>query len=227
MSLITIRLSQSLNSRLPVLAFALTAFFFCSCASESYEGWQSCVEPVDLGLSVQWASCNLGATKPHEFGLCFAWGEVKGQRYLDAKWSGGGFYDIPDCEVDSVGVLSAGNDPACVLLGQEWRMPTHEEFQELLDNCVSEWTADYEGSGIAGRIFTSRIDGYTERSIFLPAVGYGEGDILYNSGYYSYYWSSSVSELSNAWALFFGSAFQSTYGDAPRFNGRPVRAVRR
>ena len=167
-------------------------------------------EVVDLGLSVKWASWNVGASAPQEYGAYFAWGVTDvnwGNVYNWAtyKWCNGTSFTFTKyCPTSSAdrwyGVgnpdnkteLDLDDDAAHVNWGGSWRMPTDEEWTELRNNCTWTWTDDYNGTGIAGRIVRSNKSGYTDISIFLPAAGYRYGSGLDNVGYYGYYWSSSL-----------------------------------
>lgn len=176
-------------------------------------------EYVDLGLpsGTLWASCNVGAENPWDYGDYFAWGETTTK---DAyKWETYTYNDNSD--------LDAQHDAATVNMGSNWRMPTKAEFQELLDNCDCEWTDDYNGTGVAGRIVKSRNN---SNSLFLPASGYRDGyrdgSELWDDGSDGYYWSSSVYDVGgNAWFLDFGHFFADTFPNNS-FCGFPVRAVR-
>lgn len=133
---------------------------------------------VDLGLSVKWGSFNLGASKPEEYGVYFAWGETETKAEFSwetYKWceydggtltkycskSGYGFKEFTDMKT----VLDPEDDAARVKLGDKWRIPTEEEYQELLAKCNQEWT---RVNGVLGVKFTSKVNG---NSIFLPAGG--------------------------------------------------------
>jgi len=181
---------------------------------------------VDLGLSILWHKCNIGASKPEEYGKYFAWGDVNGQKRNGSAWSGSGFSTAPTYEVDSKGILKPEYDAAHVILGEKWRMPTREEIEELINNCTITWTADYNGTGIAGRIFTSNKAGFTDKSIFFPAGGGGSNSYLTYTGSYGYYWSSSlyVAVPEGSWDLNFTSSMVSTNSHARKsgFNIRPV-----
>ena len=98
--------------------------------------------------------------------------------------------------VDNITELQRGekkgemvDDVARAKLGGKWRMPTDVEWEALLDQCDLEWTDDYNGTGVNGLIVTSKVEGYKDKSIFLPAAGYNNGCAI---GYYGYYWSSSL-----------------------------------
>ena len=142
-------------------------------------------ELIDMGVSVKWASCNIGASKPDEGGIRFAWGETapKESYSLDNyKWYSQDNY-TKYCLDDDLRVLQPDDDAATAILGSKWRTPTHDEVIELVDNC--NWMWAYYGStcGLAG---TSKTTGKT---LFFPAT-------IYNSISYSkwedYYWTASI-----------------------------------
>lgn len=183
-------------------------------------------EWVDLGLSVKWATCNVGATKPEEYGNYYAWGETKTKTAYD--WST--YFDTTDggstftkYTTDGKTVLDLEDDAARANWGGAWRMPTDAEWTELLENCTRTWTNDYNGTGVAGRIVTSKING---NSIFLPAAGSRNDESLGDAGYYGRYWSSSLFTVfpDEAWFVF----FSSDYVDRDffyRLHGLSVRPV--
>ncbi len=153
---------------------------------------------VDLGLpsGLLWATCNVGANKPEDYGNYYAWGETETKSYYDwntYKWCNGG-----DCDnltkyntdssygtVDNKTVLDPEDDAARANWGGAWRMPTREEMHELYDNCTWEWTTQ---NGVNGIKFT----GSNGNSIFLPAAGYRYGTSLDYAGSIGGYWSSSL-----------------------------------
>ena len=184
---------------------------------------------VELGLSVKWATCNLGATSPEEYGGYYQWAGLEDVTstdiYLDYSncpyhsgsdnstgwtkyipsdkssfWSGTG-------SPDNKTVLDPKDDVAHVTLGGNWRMPTDSEWTELKNNCTWTWTSDYNGTGIAGYIAISKKSGYTDKTIFLPAAGLRDGSALGNVGYYGSYWSSSL--YTNYPSFAFGVRFDS------------------
>ena len=187
-------------------------------------------EYVDLGLSVKWATCNVGATTPEEYGDYFAWGETEPKAYYDwstYKWCNGS-YDTQTkyCTnssygtVDNKTVLDEADDAAAVHWGGAWRMPTTEEQDELLQQCTWTWTTR---NGVNGYKVTSKTNG---NSIFLPAAGYRYGSSLNGAGSYGGFWSSSLSSdiPSNAYELFFYS--DGVYRDnSGRYYGQSVRPV--
>jgi len=160
-------------------------------------------EMVDLGLSVKWAAYNLGATKAEEVGKHFAWADVTGQTWNGTKWSGNGFETKLPFEVDSNNNLKSEYDAVYAAFGGSYRMPTKNECNELINNCTITSTTDFNGTGVAGAIFTSKISGYTDKSIFLPDVGLGEDEKCTAGGLY--YWSSTYRDGFYSEAIVFDS----------------------
>ena len=157
------------------------------------------LEAVDLGLpsGTKWANMNVGATAPEEYGDYYAWGEIEAKdvynhvtyQYVTGEdTDGDGEYDENE-EYDNIGSDISGTDydVAHVEWGGDWRMPTLEQIQELLENSTSEWT---ELNGVNGRKFT----GPNGNSIFLPATGFFWGNSLFRTGVDGYYWSSTQDE---------------------------------
>ena len=142
-------------------------------------------EAIDLGLpsGTKWASCNMGATKPEEYGGYYAWGETEEKEVYD--WSTYKYYQ--DGSFVSLGSDISGTeyDVAHVKWGRKWCMPTLDDIKELLDNCTSEWTTF---NNVNGRKFTSKING---NSIFLPAAGSRWGGDPNHPVVRGYYWSST------------------------------------
>ncbi|MBP3471153.1 MAG: hypothetical protein J6K41_02830 [Paraprevotella sp.] len=155
-------------------------------------------ETVDLGLSVKWAACNVGANIPEEYGGYYAWGETEEKDYYD--WSTYKYYQgskntlTKYCTnsycgtVDNKTVLDPEDDVAHVKWGGSWRMPTSSEINELLNKCSWTWTTQ---NGVYGYVVTSRSNG---NSIFLPAAGGRWDEGVSNSGLSGYYWSASLRE---------------------------------
>ena len=161
-----------------------------------YAQWGSLTEGVDLGLSVKWASVNIGANKPEEYGDYFAWGETEPKKkydYSTYKWLQGKYYTLSKYNtdydygnvIDNKIVLDKEDDAAVANWGGSWRMPTLTECIELNENCV--WTPITQ-NGVKGYQIKSKKNG---NSIFLPAAGnYSQGS-YYGEGQCSY-WSSSL-----------------------------------
>ena len=171
---------------------------------------------VDLGLSVKWATCNVGASSPSDYGDYFAWGETttKSTYTIDnSKTFGKDTYNH-----------DIGGDPsldaARANWGGTWRLPTAEECKELFDNCTWTWTTQ---GGKNGYRVTSNKNG---KYIFLPAAGWRRGSSLGNAGVAGFYWGSSPdgSDSSNARYLFFVNSDHYNYLFI-RSTGFPVRPV--
>ena len=207
------------------------------------------VQAVDLGLpsGIKWASCNVGAEKPEDFGNYYAWGEVVPKNYYwwyTYKYANGTSWDDPKltkyCNevrygdngfTDNKTTLDPEDDAAHVNWGGSWRMPTYAEWNELMDNCTWTWTKQNGINGI-NSIYGYRVASKTNsNSIFLPAAGSRGGPGLSIVGYDGgSYWSSLLNENSprDAWYLVFGSGDVSMYGrdsDGYRVGGRSVRPV--
>ena len=152
-------------------------------------------EYVDLGLSVKWATCNVGANKPEETGYFFSWGETKPKaKYNMAtyKWCNGDYFSMTKyCTSSSYGTvdnkttLELTDDAANANWGGDWRMPTEEEQQELIDDCTWDRTTK---NGVNGYIVT----GPNGNSIFLPAAGGRYGSVFGTAEHDGSYWSSSL-----------------------------------
>ena len=188
------------------------------------------VEAVDLGLSVKWANMNVGAKKDSGFGTYFAWGEIKPKDYYSwgtYAWSkGDSNFLLKYCINDKVIKLLPTDDAAHTNWGGKWRMPTVEEFDELIDpsKCTWEWTTK---DGVNGYKVTGKKTG---KSIFLPITGfryYANTQFRAISGIY---WTSSLytANPNKAWCLEFNfSNVEVHYGNlsSNRFSGRCIRAV--
>ena len=171
---------------------------------------------VDLGLSVMWATMNVGASSPEDYGSYYAWGETSPKSSYDKDNSK--TYDNSSYNHDIGG--DSSTDAARANWGGSWRMPTVEEFQELIDNCNWTWTTL---NGKAGYKVVSKKNG---NSIFLPAAGSRYGTSLGNAGSYGFYWSSTPdsSGASYAFGLGFDGGGRLVYNDN-RYYGYSVRPV--
>lgn len=166
-------------------------------------------EWVDLGLSVQWASCNLGATSPSETGSYFAWGETATKEDFSKST-----YSVSASKTK----LSLADDAAAKSWGGSWRMPTAKEMTELREKCKWTWTTQ---NGKHGYKVTSKTNG---NSIFLPATGQMSGSMLAFEDDLGYYWTSVSDFAKTANNLFFSSG-QVSEGTEFRENGYPIRPV--
>lgn len=187
-------------------------------------------EYVDLGLSVKWATCNVGASKPEEYGDYFAWGETQPKTTYDwstYKWCNGSYNTLTKYNnsssygtVDNKTQLELSDDAARANWGGSWRMPTRAEQDELRENCTWTWTTQ---NGVNGYKVTSKKNG---NSIFLPAAGHRSGSSLYDAGGDGLYWSSSLysGSPSRAYDLGFGSD-SVDWNYLSRYFGFTVRPV--
>jgi hypothetical protein len=170
-------------------------------------------EYVDLGLSVKWATCNVGATTSEAFGDYFAWGEVAPKEiysFETYKYCQGTEKSLTKycCDkdyglngfVDNKLELDPEDDAASVNWGGKWRMPTADEFDELRYSCTWEWTTQ---NGVKGY----KVTGPNGNSIFLPTVGCMREGTLCDAGSYGYYLSSSLEALHPDYA--YGERFDS------------------
>ncbi len=184
-------------------------------------------DAVDLGLSVKWASFNLGASKPEEGGDYYAWGETEAKNdyeWSNYKWCNGSYTKLTKYNtngnygiVDNKTQLDPEDDVAMTLLGDKWRMPTDAEIDELIQNCT--WTWDTK-NGVNGYWVTSKVN--TSAKIFLPAAGYHDGSGIG----LGYYWSSTIDpEYPNYANLLFISADDIDAHGAYRCFGQFIRPV--
>ncbi|WP_323011054.1 hypothetical protein [Paracoccus sp. (in: a-proteobacteria)] len=169
-------------------------------------------EPVDLGLSVKWASFNVGASKPEEYGGLYGWADATGQK---TSISNGDYpSQNPPREISGT-----DDDIARTKWGGDWRLPTRAEQQELVDNAV--WKKATL-NGVAGYTVTGR----NGNSIFLPAVGGRIGNKLYYQVDGADYWSGTLSDdPSKAYYMYYYIGEDPTVGTLPRHYGFAVRAV--
>ena len=177
-----------------VIRFFLFALFIQT-ASQAVLAQNTDVKYVDLGLSVLWADCNLGADSPTDYGCYYAWGETEPKDNF--SWDNYHNYEPPVVEQDRddkgrddepIRLISA-NDAATVRLGAEWYTPTIQEYNELYANC------DYDTvtvNGVLGLRYTSRIAGYEDRSIFIPYGGYIEDIDTIGTGLGFWVWTSEA-----------------------------------
>ena len=185
---------------------------------------------IDLGLSVKWASYNVGATKPEEYGGYYAWGETEEKSDYESytyKYCNGSITSMTKyCTYSSQGTvdgkttLEPEDDVATVKWGGTWRMPTRAELDELRNSCTWTWTTL---NGVNGH----RVTGPNGNSIFLPFAGYRNGQEVRGRGSYGDYWSSSLfSDYSYyAYGLYFYSVYYDWINDFYRCYGLTVRPV--
>lgn len=182
-------------------------------------------EYVDLGLpsGTLWATCNIGAEKPEEYGDYFAWGETSGFKdgKTDFSWSTYRYYnsdgvtkyctDSGSWYYDNKTELEMGDDAATVNWGVNWQMPSIEQFAELIDsnNTTTSWTTL---NGVSGRMIVSKSN---DKRIFLPAAGYRASTEGLLDSRYGFYWSRSLNMVD--WT-------SSTYGRYLRFSSSEIEA---
>ena len=190
------------------------------------------VEAVDLGLSVKWANMNVGAEKDSGFGSYFAWGEVKPKKYYSWNtyvWSRENTqflvkYSITDRKTQ----LDLSDDAARANWGGDWRMPTVDECEELVDpdKCTWKWITK---DGVNGYKVTGKKTG---NSIFLPITGFRFYDSVQFRAINGIYWTSTLytASPSKAWCIEFNFTDVNVhYGNlsSNRFSGRCIRAVKK
>lgn len=193
-----------------------------SAPSGSYDGY----DYVDLGLpsGTLWATCNVGASKPTEYGYYYAWGETRPKRYYD--WdtyfdtSDGGetFYKYNN----SVGSteLDFYDDAAYMNWSDAWRMPSDEQMIELREKCIWTW---FSKNGVNGYVVESKFNGKT---LFLPAAGCRDGGSLDGADTSGKYWSRSLSTSYSSLAYFqYFSSSGFEWRRSYRYIGRSVRPV--
>ncbi len=182
---------------------------------------------VDLGLSVKWATCNVGATSPEAAGDYFAWGETEPKAlYTPATCTTHG-KKLTASEVSGV----AQYDAATANWGGTWRLPTHTELNDLISKCT--WTWDNTRKGYT-------VKGTNGNSIFLPAAGYKSYDKVISAGTVGEYWTATPHEADagiseQKWAhflLFYNNKNHSPAGEANHYrtfyyrcDGRTIRPV--
>lgn len=187
-------------------------------------------EYVDLGLSVKWATCNVGANAPKEYGNYYAWGETQSKTnytMVNYKFTNSEGTKVTKYCTDSIfgkvdfnTELETEDDAATVNWGGSWRIPTSEEWEELIKSCTWTWT---QLDSINGYV----VKAVNGNSIFLPAAGYYYGEKCNRVGMNGYYWSSTLDadEPLNAWRIYFGEEFIGQKCYISRYHGRSVRPV--
>lgn len=178
-------MKRSLQKVFALLAIGL--FIFTSCEETTTKGPKH--EYVDLGLSVKWATCNVGAENPEEYGDYFAWGETQAKENYTWETYVYGLELTKYNKKDSVKIIELVDDIASINWGDAWRMPTKEEQEELLNECFWVWRKQ---NGVYGYTVTGKNGNF----IFLPAAGYKNKAELYKEASFGLYWSSSLYETS-------------------------------
>ena len=214
--------NQSLRTTL-LAAMCLISLSFVSCGGDDddEESSEESANYVDLGLSVYWAKCNVGASKKSDYGYYFAWAETETKDDYN--------YDSSVSFMENISDFSGSYlyDAARVNLGGKWRTPTLEEFEELIENCTWYWS---KNSGVSGYL----VEGKNGNTIFLPAAGFmSEGNINYRGGN-TCYWTStpyinteySVESLNYTYAyMFIGNDEEYWSNQFFRYYGLTIRPV--
>lgn len=215
--------------------------FACSSNVGKFGTAKSCVTPnrefvmveaVDLGLSVKWSAFNLGATAPEEYGDFFAWGETEPKsKYISKNYI---HYDTEDDDrynwtakkynpTDNVLILDNEDDAAYNILGDKWRIPTRNEFNELIEKCTWELTSRH---GISGY----NVYGPNDNSIFIPLCGVRGASYDSNDEYYyssqSAYWSRSLHPEQYGTAYCLSIINKISTRTSQRWWGFPIRPVK-
>lgn len=194
-------------------------------------------EYVDFGLpsGLKWATCNVGASTPTEYGDYFMWGSTTPNTNDDYDWENTPFNngssafneDYFNSVKDTIcpnDVLALEYDAAHENMGGDWRMPTLTELFELIDNTNHDWVTDYQGSSINGVLLTSKVD--SRKSIFIPSSGYRDGVSAFGQGKDAYLWSRSIKKNydDNAWYLYLYST-NCGVNYCGRYDGMCLRGV--
>lgn len=184
-------------------------FFLCHIVCKAEDKIQENHEMVDLGLSVNWSTCNLGALDLYDCGYSLSWGETEEKKvafFVDTyKLSKRGkmikyCFEKKFGRVDNKITLDKSDDIAALQWGNAWRIPTIIEFEELIDNCVSKWCTDYDSSGVSGMLFVSKLNG---NCIFFPACGYKVWGCDLGQNIDGAYWTSNLNPMSSRTSFYF------------------------
>ena len=206
-------------------------------SKKTISGQHNGFEFVEIA-GIKWATCNVGAEKPTDFGLYFQWGDRKGytadevgnikrfnckhyKHHDGIRWTK---YN----KLDNKQELDLRDDAAFAYMGQGWRMPTQDDFRCLLENTIHWQTNSYQGSGVNGMVFKDRTDGAKE--LFFPAAGKCDNSSFYRKDYYGYfgtYWSRTLFfsyHVFYAYRLYIGYGGTNCLHDI-RFFGHSVRGI--
>ena len=205
-------------------------------------------EFVEIG-GVKWATMNVGANSITDTGLYFQWGDTQGytadqvgsgegQKFFemaDYKYGNGTLYP-DDTEItkynltDNKTVLDASDDAVTAAWGSNCRMPTKDEYVALGNAVNTVWTADYQGSGVAGLVCTDKND--SSKVLFFPACGYCSWGSVKDVNIYGYYWASSLNSFNIPQAFLFDLRGRRGRDDVVKWDavglrqvGQPVRGV--
>lgn len=190
-------------------------------------------EYVDLGLpsGTLWATCNVGASKPSDYGMYFQWGDIigyskeqvgKDKQFSEScyKWSINGSHSNFNKYIDLCSTLDLEDDAAHINMKGDWHMPTPNQIQELIDYTKSVLTIQDD---VMGMKFASK----NGKSIFIPMAGEAWEGKVDDIGIYGYIWASAVSPIRNFYAqyLYFDVWEPKLYFGSNRCIGYPIRGV--
>lgn len=190
------------------------------------------IELVDLGLpsGLLWASCNVGASKPYEYGKYFQWGDTVGYEGEEAKAHSTWDTCPWGTSTPPMATLDTEHDAATANLGEGYRMPTQADINELNNWTTKTWveSGNTEFNGVAGLKLSSIVD--PNRYIFIPAAGYYASRIFSDVGRVSYALSCSLSDTHYAYShtiyVIDGVPPSKIQGTAMRYLALPIRAVK-
>lgn len=216
------------------------------------------IATVDLGLPSGnlWATCNVGAANPWNYGDYYAWGETQPKTdYIWETYKYGEYHKLTKYNVkadngtvDNKTTLESADDVATTIFGAEYSMPTPADFEELAEECYWVWTADYNNHGVSGyMVYRAKADAdkgakvyecdtpsasysNSDAHIFLPAAGYRDFANLSSAGSGGYYWSASLGasgSSGSALHVYFYSGYVNPASGYYRYYGFPVRPVKR
>lgn len=208
-----------------LVALVAIGLLFVQCEQNEMEnasGKHNGHKYVDLGLpsGLKWATCNVGATTPEEYGDYFAWGEVESKaRYNWDTYKYYGGSNVTKYTGNDKTVLDPEDDAATANWGGAWRMPTKEEQDELRENCTWLFTSQIS-------VYGYKVTGPNGNSIFLPAAGCMNGGALYSAGSNGDSWSSSLHAdyPRSAYDVLFDSGYVG-WLNSLRYYGLTVRPV--
>ena len=178
------------------------------------------MEAIDLGLSVKWASCNIGAVYPSEIGDLFAFGEISSKKIFTNENYSTDIMLEGYCSDVGLKRLTYEYDAAHIILGGKWRMPTRDEVAELIENSNLEM---FRVDGVIG----TQVWGQNGNSIFIPNEGRKVVNDLFNNGELSY-WLSTIRIDSNHLScpdFMGGLGFLKVYIGGVGYKGKCIRAV--
>ena len=218
-------MKKSVISKISIICTVLCLSF--SCERDGEIVFSQTGVPVDLGLSVKWATCNIGASVPEEYGDYFAWGETDPMRKETYHLTTYKYWDGKEQKMtkynnnDTILTLELEDDAAYVNMGAEWRIPTLEEWIELDKHCTWTWTTL---NGVKGY----QVTGPNGQSIFFPAAGFWKGSTLEREGENGVFMTNKRNESNYNSYYGFGFRSNSTYtfnGGARFYDACTVRAV--